>query len=61
MDFGIASVAAITVIAYIVGMCVIASGINFRSSRRRSAPQQHATIYPSGDVEKNSIREVFEL
>lgn len=28
MDFGIASVAAITVIAYIVGMCVSASGIN---------------------------------
>ena len=28
MDFGIASVAAITVIAYIVGMCVRASGIN---------------------------------
>ena len=28
MDFGIASVAAITVIAYIVGLCVSASGIN---------------------------------
>ena len=28
MDFGIASVAAITVIAYIVGMCVSAFGIN---------------------------------
>lgn len=28
MDFGIASVAAITVIAYIAGMCVSASGIN---------------------------------
>ena len=28
MDFGIASVAAITAIAYIVGMCVRASGIN---------------------------------